>query len=302
MIKKIGKRPPRIVIHGVASVGKTTLASQMPSPVFIACEDGSRELDVATWVFDGDRVVPKTLEEFRTAVRAITKSPDGCKTLVIDGATALDNLVITQVCTDNRWKNPQQPGFGKGEASIFAVWREVIAELEAANDAGLTVVILGHSRVENFNSPDSASFGRYQLAVTSHKLGDVAGFLFGWSDVFGFARFEQLLTKTGERTITVGVQGARVLYLQRTDAFDAKCRSKYAPAQIPMSWPELAKVISAESASPTDLRTAITELLPQLPEDKRTATVTWLAGELSVDDLTLGLERVKGNVMLGGTQ
>jgi hypothetical protein len=302
MIKKIGKRPPRIVIHGVASVGKTTLASQMPSPVFIACEDGSRELDVPTWVFDDvNRVTPKTLDEFRTAVRAITKSPDGCKTLVIDGATALDNLVITQVCTENRWKNPQQPGFGKAEAAIFSVWREVVAELEQANET-MMLAILGHSRVENFNSPDSASFGRYQLAVTSHKLGDVAGFLFGWSDVFGFARFEQLLTKTGERTITVGVQGARVLYLQRTDAFDAKCRSKFAPAQIPMSWPELAKVISAEAVSPVDLRASIAALMPLLPDDKHHATAAWLAGDLSVDDLTLGLERVKGNVMLGGTQ
>ncbi|NDD13350.1 MAG: oxidoreductase, partial [Betaproteobacteria bacterium] len=33
-------KPPRILIHGVAGVGKTTFASQANKPVFIQTEDG----------------------------------------------------------------------------------------------------------------------------------------------------------------------------------------------------------------------------------------------------------------------
>ena len=32
--------PPRILIHGQEGVGKTTLAAQCPSPVFLQTEDG----------------------------------------------------------------------------------------------------------------------------------------------------------------------------------------------------------------------------------------------------------------------
>jgi len=39
-------RPQRGVIYGVESVGKTTLAAQAPSPIFLDIEGGSSHLDV----------------------------------------------------------------------------------------------------------------------------------------------------------------------------------------------------------------------------------------------------------------
>ena len=40
-----GRKPPRILIHGVAGVGKTTFAAGAPAPVFICTEDGLGTLD-----------------------------------------------------------------------------------------------------------------------------------------------------------------------------------------------------------------------------------------------------------------
>lgn len=302
MIKRVGKRPPRCVIHGVASVGKSTLAAHTPSPVFIACEDGCRELNVPVWVFDEktDRIVPKTLDEVREAIRKIAKDPQGCKTLVIDGLGDLDRLVQQHLVAKNpRWNgNIQHEGFGKPEAMILGVWREIIVDLEEANNAGLMIVLLGHSRVENFAPPDSPNYSRYQLAVTSHKLGDVAGLLFAWSDVFGFARFVQMTTESGKRTIGTGIQGARVLQLQRLDSSDAKCRYKNAPGQIPLSWEELDRVIHAGDVEPGEIRAQIAALIPSLPADKQASTTTWLSGQLTVDELVLGLDKVKSVITL----
>jgi hypothetical protein len=302
MIKrKITKRPPRIVVHGVASVGKTTLAAHSPSPVFICCEDGAREVDAAVYTFDDkDRVQPKTLDEFRAAVRDITKSHEGYKTLVIDGVSDLDRLVSQHLCAKNpKWGGDIQfLGYGRPEALILGVWREMVAEFEEANNAGLGIILLGHSRVENFAPPDAPNFSRYQLAVTSHKLGDVAGLLFGWSDVFGFARFMQMTTEAGKRTIGTGIQGARVLQLQRLDSSDAKCRYKNAPAQIPMSWAELERVMTAGDVNAEDLRSQIEALIPSLPADKRAATTAWLTDSLTVDDLVIGLDKVKSVITL----
>lgn len=306
MIKrKVGKRPPRIVIHGVASVGKSTLASNAPDPIFISCEDGSRELDVATWVFDDkDRVQPKNLEEVRTAIKEITKSHEGYKTLVLDGMGDLDRLVQQHLCSKNpKWGGDIQfLGYGRPEALILGVWREIVVELEEANNAGLGIIMLGHSRVDNFAPPDSPNYSRYQLAVTSHKLGDVAGLLFGWSDIFGFARFEQMTTEAGKRTIGTGIQGARALHLQRMDSWDAKCRYKNAPATIPMSWVELDRVMKASDISEAAIRAQIVDLVPRLPEEKRVPMMRWLETPgVTLDNLVQGLDAAKASILLTGS-
>lgn len=304
--KKIAKRPPRITIYGVPKVGKSTLAAHAPSPVFIACEDGCRELtpQPAVWTFDDkERIQPKTLDEFRDAVQKITKDPQGCKTLVVDGISDLDRLVQQHLCARNpKWGGDiTYLGYGRPEALILGTWRELLVDLEAANNSGLGVILLGHHKVEKFSPPDSPEFTRYQLAVTSHKQGDVAGMLLAWSDIFGFARFVQMTMESGKRLIGSGVQGARVLHIQRTDSHDAGSRYKNAPAQIPMSWTELERVMNAGDLNPEDLRAQIDALIPQLPADKREATSKWLSTNLTVDDLVLGLDRIRGAVLLTGS-
>ncbi len=300
--KSISKRPPRLICFGLPSVGKTTLASQAPSPVFICCEDGARELNVAAWVFDekSERVQPKSLDEFRAAVKSISTSHDGYKTLVIDGIGDLDKLVQKHLCDQNpKWKgNIQFEGFGRPEAMILGVWRELIVDFEEANASGLGIILLGHSRVDKHSPPDSVPIDRYQMAVTSHKLGDVAGMLFGWADVVGFAKFQPMLIEEGKRTRGVGIQGARIMHLQRTDSYDAKCRYKNAPAQIPMSWTDLARVMEAPDLVESDIRAELELVIPQLPEEKQPIIRNWLSGQLTVDELAQGLDRARGMIII----
>ena len=37
--------PPRFLIYGVEGIGKSTLASQSPNPIFIPTEDGLDQID-----------------------------------------------------------------------------------------------------------------------------------------------------------------------------------------------------------------------------------------------------------------
>jgi len=49
-LKKSTPMPPRDMVYGVAGIGKSTLASLMPSPVFLATEDGLSGLEgVVHW-------------------------------------------------------------------------------------------------------------------------------------------------------------------------------------------------------------------------------------------------------------
>lgn len=38
--------PPRIMVYGTHGLGKTTFAANMPSPIFIPCEDGLSSIEV----------------------------------------------------------------------------------------------------------------------------------------------------------------------------------------------------------------------------------------------------------------
>jgi hypothetical protein len=304
MIKKLTRRPFRLLAYGTPSVGKTTLAANSPKPVFICCEDGAREVQADAWMFAGDRVTPPSSEEFKNAVRSLTKDHAGYETLVIDGLGALDKLLQKELCDANpKWNgNFMYEGFNKPESMIFGKWREVVVEFERANEAGLNIFLVGHAAVSKHIPPDAPEFNRYQVAVTGSAKADTAGFLFEWCDTVAFCRFEQMTTTDPNKKVRgIGIQGARIMHLARTDSFDAKCRSKNAPQQIPMSWAELERVMKAEDLDPGVVRAQIQELIPKLPADKRAATESWLATSLTANDLTLGLERIRGAVLLTGS-
>jgi len=62
-LKKSTPMPPRDLIYGVAGIDKSTLASLMPSPVFLATEDGLSGLPgIQHW----------EIRSFQDAIEAIT--------------------------------------------------------------------------------------------------------------------------------------------------------------------------------------------------------------------------------------
>jgi hypothetical protein len=301
MIKKLTRRPFRLLAYGTPSVGKTTLAASSPKPVFLCCEDGAREVQADAWMFSGDRVTPSSVEELKGAIRSLTKEHAGYETLVLDGLGALDKLLQKEICDANpRWGgNFMELGYGKPEAIIFGKWREIVVELERANDAGLNIFLVGHAAVVNHTPPDAPQFNRYQVAVTGNKTSDTSGFFFEWCDTVAFCRFEQMVTTDPNKKIRgIGVQGSRIMHLARTDSFDAKCRSKNAPTSIPMSWQDLARVMAHTDMTVDTLRGQFAPLIPQLPADKQSAVSTWIATETSVDALSRELDRLRSVITL----
>jgi hypothetical protein len=308
MIKKgRSKRPFVGILYGEPGVGKSFFASNAPTPLFHCLEDGVRKLDCAKWVYEEgvvDRLRPNSFEEFKAAFESSVKDPGGCETLVLDGLGTLDKLLQEDLLRRNPgWKTIAQGagGYGNGEAAVLQEWRAFYALIERAVQKGLNVLMLGHSKLSEFKNPEGAIYNYHSLDVQDHKRGNVAGFLREQADFVGFARYEPLLREEGKRTVAVGVQGTRILCLQNTNAFIAKFRAEHmgVPAQIPLSWPEFTKLLNARpEVTEEQVRAEITALLPKLPTEKQAATAKWLASNLSIDDLVIGLDRVRGVAML----
>lgn len=304
-----GRRPApgRFVIFGVGSVGKTTLAGGAPRPLFLSAEAGDDELDVDRIVFDDQtgRVQPRTFDEVIDAVSAVAAGDGPHQTLVVDGAGAIDALIQEHVVRKNpKWSTIQTPGFGQGEAAVLDVWRSFVARLEDVRvRRRMRVILIGHSQIAKFKNPEGAEFDRYQLAVTTHPKGDVAGFLFGWADLVGFYRFETLTAMEGKRAIGIG-EGARILHLQRSNAFDAKCRYRGLPSsiQVPAErpWAALQKAID-DGGQPSQLRAEVARLMADVDETTRAKVEGWLA---TVGDNTAalaeGIDKLRSKLRMDG--
>lgn len=101
-------KPPRITIHGVAGVGKTTFAAQAYKPVFIQTEDGLGTLSANHFP------LARTFEEVLDALAALYTEEHDFKTVVIDSVDWLEPLIWGKACRDNGWASIEDAGYGKG--------------------------------------------------------------------------------------------------------------------------------------------------------------------------------------------
>ncbi len=225
------RRPLRYFLYGPDGVGKSTLAADAPNPLFFDIEDGSAQLDVARYPFhDGDDGhIPRSYRDVLMALDDLIAHPCPYRTLVIDTADELESLIWRFMVDRDKGSvrdltDIEGYGFGKGYMKAVDEWRFLTAKLDRLRTVrGMDIVLLAHSSVRLFKSPDTDDFDRYQPALNDKA----AGFLKGWVDVTGFAVYETGAGKAAgdKRARPKGFStDRRLLKLSRTAAFDAKNR------------------------------------------------------------------------------
>ncbi len=79
--------PVRCVLYGVEGIGKTTLAAQFPTPLFLDTEDGTKQLEV-------DRVACQDWPSLRGAVAELAVEKHGYQTIVIDSIDWAERALV----------------------------------------------------------------------------------------------------------------------------------------------------------------------------------------------------------------
>ena len=215
----IPKLPSKDLIYGVEGVGKTSLASTYPNPIFIDCEGSTVKLDVS-------RLFVKNYSEYIETCNLIHgEDGDSFQTVVIDTTDWLENMVINEILREDGAKTITDKkfySFGLGEKRIEEFFRlKIIPTFEQMLNDGKNVVLVSHAHIKGIDDPMMGRYDHYTL-----KMGKTASaVLKEWVNSVFFMNYEQSIQKDYTIAKDRAVGGTTVcVHTQRTVQYNAKRR------------------------------------------------------------------------------
>lgn len=112
----------RVLLYGASKIGKSTWASKAPGAVFLACESGLNQLEVA-------RCDLATWEDLLQACRELAAGGHGYTTIVIDTVDEMWRLAERSILFKYKVDHPSDLSWGKGYALVAGEFHRVLLKL-----------------------------------------------------------------------------------------------------------------------------------------------------------------------------
>lgn len=231
-------RPPKIVVCGVAKIGKTTFASSAPNRVGIVTEDGQDAVDAVAFP------LASSLSDVYEAIGTLIEGDHQFQFVWVDSLDWLEPLVQQHVCARNNWKNIDQPGYGKGYIAAADEWRTLLQGFETLRiQRNMGVILVCHDKIKHFESPTDEGYDRYVL-----KLHDKAAALVEeWADIVGHANYDtytrKIETVDKNKEAKAATTGARMFSVEPHPAHMGG--NRFGMKNQPLDWSVFAKNLAA---------------------------------------------------------
>lgn len=227
----------KVLIYGPEGIGKSTLASRFPDPVFIDTEGSTKNLDVAR--FDAPSSWAMLLDE----IRYVIDHPEVCKTLVIDTADWAEKMAIQSVLDEHNKSGIEDFGYGNGYRYVYEHFGKLLNLLSDVIARGINVVITAHATLKKFEQPDElGAYDRYTMKLIDSPKTSIAASVKEWADMVLFANYKTIIVTDSKTKKTKAQGGARVMYTTHHTCWDAKNRYGL-PDEIPMDYEAIRGVI-----------------------------------------------------------
>ena len=233
------KTPLKVIIYGTEGVGKTTLASKFPKPLFIDAENGSGALNVARYPY------PTSWQMLMSEVQEFLNNPQGYKTLVIDSIDWAEAKAIEMICAGIKVNGIEDIGWSKGYTYLNEEMGRLLNLLTEVINRGVNVVLIAHMVIRTITKPEeTGSYDRYELKLKQAKNGNNCQLVKEWADLILFCNYREFLVAdktTGKKKATGGKE--RIMYTEHAATWDAKNRFGL-PEVLPLDFKSIAHLFS----------------------------------------------------------
>ncbi len=227
MTAKPPKLPPRIGIHGVGGVGKTSIAAHFSSPFFILSpgETGLETLMSTNQLKPTARFpVCETWDDMLDQIEYLFKAEHKYHTLVLDTAPGFLRCLHAHKCKqdyNNDWGPKGFASYNDGQRECTPLWHQFLLNLDKLREKkSMTIILLMHSQIKNFKNPEGPDYDRYRPDMPNDDWDRT----FAWLDTVLFMNFITDTNKAerGDRKNIAKASDKRAFYMQRAGAYDAK--------------------------------------------------------------------------------
>lgn len=226
-------QPPRLLVFGPHGVGKTSFACGAPNPIVIQTEDGLGMLETPAFP------LATTTGEVFEALEALYGQDHDFKTVVLDSADWLDNLIAREVRATH---DEKALAYGKDALLVAEQWRVMLDWFNALRAKGMTVILVGHCEIKRYDPPDGDSYERFQPKLLNRSSALVQE----WADAVLFANFKSFVKSEAvnpQKTVKKAVgSGERLLHTGEKPAYLAKNRYGL-PDTLPLSWDAFSRAL-----------------------------------------------------------
>ena len=229
----------RMLIYGEPGVGKSTLASKFPHPVFLNLEDGIRDIEC-----DHTDLI-RSYKDFLDVVNVELPATDYA-TIVVDTVDWLEKLLMTEVATKAGKQTIEDIGFGRGYEALAKTWQSVFAALGFLWNQGRHIVFTCHEKIDKFKDPEGDGYDFYRPAL--HRTGSQC--VSEWCDEVLFCKHQRITRKADDGKRVLAVAGDRVIVCQNLQSIEAKNRLGM-PVELPMTIESFYPFLTKNEIKPT---------------------------------------------------
>lgn len=165
------KHPPVLAVYGTGGIGKTSLAAEFPSPLYIFTEGEEPPTDVELPTLtdsNGDPKPVQSYDELLDVLGQLITEEHEFKTVIIDSLDSFEKMVWAHTCAVKQFDTIDSndkgspTAFGKGYLAADEFWNDYIAGIREVARSGIHVVQILHSKTKRFDDPLVDPYERYR--------------------------------------------------------------------------------------------------------------------------------------------
>jgi len=243
LFKIVKSGAPRITLYGKPGIGKTTLASEFPTPFFISTEDSECPGIVST------PVLKSYIEVWNVVNELLSLETLPFKTIVIDSISKLDDFVVDYSLSKSPdiGRDRRRPetlaeawgGYGAGYEKAASLHSALKHKMDKFKERGICAVYIGHSEIKKFKSFEFEDYDMLSISMNSDKSRRV--YIDDVDAVLYCKQKTNIIETESKRAIAIS-SGNRFICPYSSDAHVSKNRFKI-DKEINMSFEELKKYI-----------------------------------------------------------